>query len=51
MSSTSSTRHRLPSDELFEAMRQKGIRDIADVEIAVLEPNGSYSFFRRSGNG
>jgi uncharacterized membrane protein YcaP (DUF421 family) len=42
---------RLPSDELFEAMRQKGIRDIADVEIAVLEPNGSYSFFRRSGNG
>jgi len=39
---------RLPSDELFEAMRQEGIRDLADVEVGVLEPNGRYAFFRRS---
>jgi uncharacterized membrane protein YcaP (DUF421 family) len=42
---------RLPADELLEAMRQEGIRDIADVEVAVLEPNGRYSFFRRPEGG
>jgi uncharacterized membrane protein YcaP (DUF421 family) len=42
---------RLPSDELLEAMREKGIRDLTDVEIGVLEPNGAYSFFRRSTGG
>jgi uncharacterized membrane protein YcaP (DUF421 family) len=38
---------RLPSDELLEAMRQEGIRDLRNIDIAVLEPNGTYSFFRK----
>jgi uncharacterized membrane protein YcaP (DUF421 family) len=42
---------RLPGDELLEALRQQGIRDVHDVEFGVLEPNGSYSFFTRSGEG
>jgi uncharacterized membrane protein YcaP (DUF421 family) len=40
---------RLPASELLEAARKEGIRDIEDVELAVLENDGSISFFRRSG--
>ena len=39
---------RLPSDEVLEAMREQGIRDPADVDLGVLEPDGKYSFFTRS---
>lgn len=38
---------RLPIDELFEAMREKGIRNLDEVELGVLEPDGGYSFFTR----
>jgi uncharacterized membrane protein YcaP (DUF421 family) len=40
---------RLPVEELFEAMREQGIRSVRDVDVAVLEPDGSYSFFRAGG--
>lgn len=39
---------RLPVDEIFEAMREKGIRDLVQVDLGVLEPDGGYSFFTRS---
>lgn len=39
---------RVPVDELLEAAREKGIRDLGEVDLAVLEVNGSYSFFTRS---
>jgi uncharacterized membrane protein YcaP (DUF421 family) len=42
---------RLPVEELFEAMREQGIRSVHDVDLAVLEPDGAYSFFRRSAAG
>lgn len=38
---------RLPVDEIFEAMREKGIRDPDEVDLGVLEPDGGYSFFTR----
>jgi uncharacterized membrane protein YcaP (DUF421 family) len=40
---------RVPVDELLEAMREQQIRDVADVDLGVLEPDGRYSFFTRSG--
>lgn len=39
---------RMPVSELMEAARKEGIRDLADVDLAVLENDGSISFFRRS---
>jgi uncharacterized membrane protein YcaP (DUF421 family) len=39
---------RLPLDEVLESARQQGIADLAEVEIAVLEPAGSISFIRRN---
>lgn len=39
---------RLPVGDLLEATRKEGIRDLADVDLAVLETDGSISFFRRS---
>lgn len=42
---------RIPLDELHMAARGQGIRDLADVELAVLEPNGSFSFFIRDDGG
>jgi uncharacterized membrane protein YcaP (DUF421 family) len=42
---------RLPVDEVREAARQRGIRDFAEVKLAVLEPTGRISFIRhRSGD-
>ena len=38
---------RLPDTDLMEAARKQGIRDLADVDLAVLENDGSVSFFRR----
>ena len=42
---------RVPVDELLEAMREQQIRDVSDVDLGVLEPDGRYSFFTRSGAG
>ena len=39
---------RLPVDDVLEAARREGIRDLAEVDLAVLETDGSISFFRRS---
>lgn len=39
---------RLPDTDLMEAARKQGIRDLADVDLAVLENDGSVSFFRRN---
>jgi uncharacterized membrane protein YcaP (DUF421 family) len=38
---------RLPLDELMEAARQKGIEDLGQVKLAVLEPSGRISFIQR----
>jgi uncharacterized membrane protein YcaP (DUF421 family) len=40
---------RLPVHELMEAARQRGIDDLDDVRLAVLEPTGRISFIRRTG--
>lgn len=39
----------LPEGDLDEIMRSHQIRQRADVELAVLEPNGEVSFFKRQG--
>ena len=39
---------RLPMDDVLEAARKEGIRDLAEVDLAVLETDGSISFFCRS---
>lgn len=36
---------RLDQDELFEALREQGIDDLAKVRFGVLEPDGKFSFF------
>lgn len=41
----------VPLADLHEAAREKGIRDLADVELAVFETDGSFSFFQRQGGG
>lgn len=38
-------RERVSLDDLNEAARSNGIRRLADIELAVLEPNGQFSFF------
>lgn len=40
---------RLTRTELLAAARKQGVRDLGDVELAVLENDGSLSFFTRSG--
>lgn len=37
----------LTFDDLAEAARQQGVRRFSDVELAVLEASGSFSFFTR----
>lgn len=37
----------LPHAELLEAAREAGIRDLGDVELAIMEVDGSFSFFTR----
>jgi uncharacterized membrane protein YcaP (DUF421 family) len=39
---------RLPLDDLMEAARKEGIGDLGEVDLAVLETDGSISFFHRS---
>lgn len=41
-------RERITLDDLQEAARSHDIRDLADVELGVLEPNGKFSFFTRT---
>lgn len=40
---------RLTRTELLAAARKHGVRDLADVQLAVLENDGSLSFFSRRG--
>lgn len=40
---------RVPVAELFEAMREQQIRDVSEIDLGVLEPDGRYSFFTRQG--
>jgi len=42
---------RLPLDDLLAAAREHGVRDLADVDLVVLEADGTFSFFTRSGSG
>ncbi|WP_162605774.1 DUF421 domain-containing protein [Jiangella aurantiaca] len=39
---------RLPIDDVLEAAREHGIRDLGDVDLMVLEPDGTFSVFARS---
>jgi uncharacterized membrane protein YcaP (DUF421 family) len=41
---------RLTLDEVCEEARNQGITDLVDVEIGVLEPDGKFSFLKRSGH-
>lgn len=41
---------RLTRTELLAAARKNGVRDLADVELAILENDGSLSFFSRAGS-
>ena len=41
---------RLPLDDLLAAAREHGVRDLADVDLVVLEADGTFSFFTRSGS-
>jgi uncharacterized membrane protein YcaP (DUF421 family) len=40
---------RLTLDEIREAARKQGITDLAEVDIGVLEPDGSFSFLKTDG--
>lgn len=42
---------RVPMTELLEAAREQGSRDLTEVDLAVLETDGSYSFFRTQNGG
>ena len=37
--------------DLHEAARQAGFRDINDIELGVMETDGTFSFFRRDPGG
>jgi uncharacterized membrane protein YcaP (DUF421 family) len=39
---------RLTLEELNEAAREQGIRDLGDVQVAVLEPDGRFSFIQKA---
>jgi len=40
---------RLSLDEVMDAAREQGIRDLGDVQVGVLESDGSFSFIRYNG--
>ena len=40
---------RVSIDELMEGARQQGIKDLAEVEVGILEPDGRFSFLRHNG--
>ena len=39
----------IPLEELYEAARQSGIDDLADIRLGVLEVSGRFSFIKQSG--
>ena len=41
-------RERITVFDLNEAARGNGIKDVAEIELALLEPDGSFSFFTRT---
>lgn len=41
----------MPLYDVHEAAREKGIRDLGEVELAVLEPDGKFSFFTYPAGG
>jgi uncharacterized membrane protein YcaP (DUF421 family) len=42
---------RLPVDDVLEAAREHGIRDLADVDLMVLEQDGTFSVFTKERSG
>ena len=38
---------RLPLDDVLVAAREHSVRDLADVDLIVLEPDGTFSFFKK----
>ncbi len=42
---------RVTLDELLESARNQGIANLRDVELAILEPSGQFSFLRRDDSG
>ena len=38
-----------PVDEVMEAARSKGIEDVSQVKLGILEADGSFSFIRYDG--
>jgi uncharacterized membrane protein YcaP (DUF421 family) len=42
---------RIPLHDLHEAARGGGIRDLRDIDLCVLETDGSFSFFTKGGSG
>jgi uncharacterized membrane protein YcaP (DUF421 family) len=41
---------RLTLEEICEEARNQGIRDLAEVEVGVLEPDGKFSFLKHTGD-
>jgi uncharacterized membrane protein YcaP (DUF421 family) len=41
---------RFTESDLLATARQQGIRDLADIELSVLEADGTFSFFTRGGD-
>lgn len=42
---------RLSDDDLIAAARQQGVRDLAELDLAILEADGKISFFQRGSEG
>jgi uncharacterized membrane protein YcaP (DUF421 family) len=42
---------RVAMDELLESARNQGISNLRDIDLAILEPSGQFSFLKRSGDG
>ncbi|MGH9038056.1 MAG: DUF421 domain-containing protein, partial [Acidimicrobiia bacterium] len=42
---------RVTIDEILEGARERGIANLRDVRLAILEPDGRFSFLKREGSG
>lgn len=42
---------RVVLDEVLESARHQGISNLRDIDLAILEPDGKFSFLVKSGNG
>ncbi|MGH8990832.1 MAG: DUF421 domain-containing protein [Acidimicrobiia bacterium] len=42
---------RVSLDELLEGARNQGIANLRDVDLAILEPDGRFSFLKKEGSG